>query len=60
MAYRDQQRIIRDDIVMEWQLLGVLGSRLAMLIDANAPKEQINQTAKEYNTRYIHAIKRSK
>ena len=60
MAYRDQQRIIRDDIILEWQSLGVLGSRLAMLIGANAPKDTIKQTADEYNTRYIFAIKRSK
>lgn len=60
MAYRDQQRIIRDDIILEWQLLGVLGSRLAMLIGANAPKDTIKQTADEYNAMYMFAIKRKR
>lgn len=55
---KQQPTVLKPDfLVMKWQTVAVLGSRLAMAIVGNAPQEEVDKLAKQYNILYAEAIK---
>lgn len=57
--YEKPRIVTADYLVKKWQAIGVLGSRLAMAIECNAPQEEINKLAKQYNEMYAEAINKT-
>ena len=57
--YEKPRIVTADYLIMKWQNIAVLGSRLAMAIESNAPQNEINKLAKQYNELYAEAIKKT-
>ena len=57
--YEKPRIVTADYLIMKWQNIAVLGSRLAMAIEGNAPQNEINKLAKQYNELYAEAIKKT-
>ena len=58
-AYEKSKPIPPDFLIQKWQNIAVLGSRLAMAIESNAPQEEIHKLAQQYNQLYAEAISRT-
>lgn len=54
--YEKPKPLQPNDLVKKWQRVGVLGSQLAMAVASNAPQEEIQRLAKNYNIMYAEAI----
>lgn len=54
--YEKPKPIPPDFLIKKWQRIGVLGSQLAMAIASDAPQEEIQRLAKNYNIMYSEAI----
>jgi hypothetical protein len=57
--YEKPRIVTADCSIMKWQNIAVLGSRLAMAVEGNAPQNEINKLAKQYNELYAEAIKKT-
>ena len=57
--YEKPRIVTADYLIIKWQNIGVLGSRLAMAIESNAPQEEIHKLAQQYNQLYAEAISRT-
>ena len=57
--YEKPRIVTADYLIMKWQNIAVLGSRLAMAVEGNAPQNEINKLAKQYNELYAEAIKKT-
>ena len=57
--YEKPKSVTADYLIIKWQSIGVLGSRLAMAIESNAPQDEINKLAKQYNQLYAEAINKT-
>ena len=57
--YEKPKSVTADYLIIKWQSIGVLVSRLAMAIECNAPQEEINKLAKQYNQLYAEAINKT-
>jgi hypothetical protein len=57
--YEKPRIVTADYLIIKWQTIAVLGSRLAMAIESNAPQEEIHKLAKQYNELYAEAIKKT-
>lgn len=59
VKYEKPRVVTADYLVKKWQTVAVLGSRLAMAIEAGATQDEIHKLAKAYNELYAEAIKQS-
>ena len=57
--YEKPRIVTADYLIIKWQNIAVLGSRLAMAIESNAPREEIHKLAKQYTELYAEAIKKT-
>jgi len=57
--YEKPRIVTADYLIIKWQTIAVLGSRLAMAIESNASQEEIHKLAKQYNELYAEAIKKT-
>ena len=57
--YEKPKSVTAEYLIIKWQTIGVLGSRLAMAIECNAPQDEINKLAKQYSQLYAEAINKT-